>query len=138
MRLKDTIGISYFLRSAEHEMTQKVDKVLKKLGLTSAQYAVLSLVEEEASLTNAELARRCSVTPQTMSRIMKNLERDGFVKKKSRDNNKLMFDFEMTGKGKKTICLAHEKVNEIEKELVKDLSAKQIQDLKKLLQKCFS
>jgi DNA-binding MarR family transcriptional regulator len=34
-------------------------------------------------VTNADLARECSVSAQTMNRIIKDLEAGGFVKKQS-------------------------------------------------------
>lgn len=131
MRLKDTIGISYYMRSAQHELTNEIDAALKKLNLTSAQYSVLALSEEQAGLSNAELARRLSVTPQTMSRIMKNLEKNGFVKKGE------VSEFSLTQKGEKIVCSAHEAVNEIETVMVEGLSKNQINDLKQVLQTCF-
>jgi DNA-binding MarR family transcriptional regulator len=131
MRLKDTIGISFYLRSAEHELRNSIDEILKKLKLTSAQYSVLSLCEERPNLTNADLARELSVTPQTMSRIMKNLEKNGHIQK---DDGS---EFSLTAKGAKVICKAHEEVNDIEKILVKGLSKKEVQELKDVLQHCF-
>jgi len=47
--------------------------------LTTPQYAVLAFLEVEAGASNAALARRVFVTPQTMQAILVALERSGFV-----------------------------------------------------------
>jgi DNA-binding MarR family transcriptional regulator len=48
-------------------------------GLTVAQYAVLSALAEEPGLSNADLARRAFVTPQSMNKFLHDLEKQQFV-----------------------------------------------------------
>jgi len=61
-----------FLRAA-------TDEALREIDLTSPQYAALDVLSREPGMTNAELARRCSVTPQTMHAIALGLESAGLV-----------------------------------------------------------
>ena len=136
MRLKDTLGLSYLVKLVEHKVRNKIDAALLHLGLTAAQYSTLSILENEEKLTNAQLARMCSVTPQTMNKIMNNLEQDGFVKKTSSADHGLKINFEMTAKAHKIVCKAHTAVNEIEKNTIKGLNKTQYQDLENALKKC--
>lgn len=136
MRLKDTLGLSYLVKLVEHKMRNEIDAALLHLGLTAAQYSTLSTLESEEKLTNAELARKCSVTPQTMNKIMQNLESDGFVKKTNSTEHGLKINFEMTAKAHKVVCKAHASVNEIEKNTIKGLNKSQYQDLETALKKC--
>ena len=136
MRLKDTLGLSYLVKLVEHKMRNEIDSALSSLGLTAAQYSTLSTLEAEEKMTNAELARKCEVTPQTMHRIMQNLELVGFVKKTYSDEHCLKINFEMTAKAYKIVCKAHEAVNEIEKNTIKGMSKSQYQELELALNKC--
>jgi DNA-binding MarR family transcriptional regulator len=55
------------------------DEALRAIDLTSPQFAALDALSGEPGMTNAELARRCSVTPQTMHAIVVALESAGMV-----------------------------------------------------------
>ena len=56
-----------------------LDESLREIELTWPQYAALDALSREPGMTNAELARRCSVTPQTMHAIVLGLESAGMV-----------------------------------------------------------
>ena len=44
-----------------------------------ATYAAMAALAEDPGLSNAELARRCFVTPQTMNRVVRDLTEEGLV-----------------------------------------------------------
>lgn len=136
MRLEETLGLSYQIKLAEHFMRLRIDEVLAPMGLSHAQYTVLSCLESEKMLTNAGLARKCSVTPQTMIRILQNLERDGFVKKSAQADHGLKIDLQLTGKGLKTICKAHVAVDAVERQAAASLRPKEVEALMKFLESC--
>lgn len=99
-----------------------IDIGLAPLKMTSSQYQVMSCLEVSKNLTNADLARKCQVTPQTMIRILQNLERDGFIRKCAANENKLKIDMELTAKGLKAICDAHIAVNDVELKAFKGMN----------------
>jgi DNA-binding MarR family transcriptional regulator len=136
MRLEETLGLSYQLKIAEHLMRQKIDEILAPLGLSHAQYTVLSCLESEIQLTNAGLARKCSVTPQTMIRLLKNLERDGFVKKSAQADHGLKIDLKLSAKGLKTVCKAHMSVDKVERKVASTLKVKDQKALMESLKLC--
>jgi DNA-binding MarR family transcriptional regulator len=136
MRFKDTLGLSHKLKIVEHELCQKIELELAKLSLTLPQYTVLSHLEEKITATNAELAKKSSVTPQTMNRIMQNLERDGFVVKLKNSEHGLKQDFKMKPKAEKILCDAHALVNDIEIKMVKGFTKKSIKEFEGILEKC--
>lgn len=136
MRFKDTLGISHKLKIVEHELCQRIELELAKLGLTFPQYAVLSYLEEKSTATNAELARSSSITPQTMTKIMQRLERDGLVIKLQSSVHGLKQDFKMKPKAEKILCDAHALVNDIEIKMVKGFTKKSIKEFEGILEKC--
>jgi len=77
MRPPDPFG--YVLKRTQLALRGAMDGALATLDLTTPQYAALSELAKEQGLSNAELARRCFVTPQTMHRILGGLERDALV-----------------------------------------------------------
>lgn len=135
MRFKDTVGISHCLRKTELKLKLKMDQVLSPLQLTLPKYSVLALLEEETKLTNAELARRSSVTPQTMNRILHSLQSESLISSASDKKSELKINYALTAKAKKIICIAHEAVNKIELEMIDGLSKKDFSQLMELLEK---
>jgi DNA-binding MarR family transcriptional regulator len=69
----------YQLKRAEHALRLAMDAALGDLDLTTPQYAALSALDLTPGLANVELAGACFVTPQTMTRIVRQLLDKGFV-----------------------------------------------------------
>ncbi|CAN5903025.1 MarR family transcriptional regulator [soil metagenome] len=76
--------IGYLLKRAQNELRNALERGMAGTDLTMSRYAALASLDEAESLSNAELARRCFVSPQTMIRVLRDLERDGYV---TRDAN---------------------------------------------------
>jgi len=124
MRIEETVGVSALLNHLEHELSQKIEQALRPLGLTVPKYSALSALEFEKQLTNADLSRRCFVTPQTMNRIIQNLLKLKLIKKNASSNHGLKLYFELTPKAEKLICTAHVLVNKIETQMISGLTKK--------------
>ena len=69
----------YLLKRAQATLNAAMTGVLREHGATLAQYAVLTALDEEPGLSNAGLARRAFVTPQTMNQVLRELEQKGWV-----------------------------------------------------------
>jgi DNA-binding MarR family transcriptional regulator len=74
--------VGYELKRAQHALRLAMDEALRGLGVTTPQYAALSALAEEPGLSNAQLARRSFVTPQTMNQILAKLDVGGLVKRR--------------------------------------------------------
>jgi DNA-binding MarR family transcriptional regulator len=133
MRAKDTIGISWDLKILQHELSQAMEAALARLHLSLPQYTALSCLEEKKGATNADLARKSSVTPQTMNRIMHNLKRDGFVTCEQNEEHGLKQDYKLTAKAERVICQAHTVVNEVELQVIKGLSKAGLKSFREML-----
>jgi len=71
--------IGFALKQAQQALRTHLDSGLRQIGLTTPQYAVLNFLKVEPGASNAALARRAFVTPQTMQAILVGLERSGFI-----------------------------------------------------------
>jgi len=71
--------IGFALKQAQHALRTRMDTGLREIGLTTPQYAVLASLAVEPGASNAALARRVFVTPQTMQAILVGLERSGHI-----------------------------------------------------------
>lgn len=69
----------YLLKQAQAALHAALVPALREHGATIAQYAVLTVLDEQPGLSNADLARRAFLTPQSMNQTLLGLERKGWV-----------------------------------------------------------
>lgn len=73
--------LAYLLRQAHAASRLSMERALTQLGVTTPQFVVLTMLKAYPGLSGAELARVAFLTPQTVSVIIRNLERDGAIRK---------------------------------------------------------
>lgn len=119
--------LGYIIKRAQQALRSRMDTALDKVDLTTPQYAALSILEEEQKLSNAELARRCFLTPQTMHKIVTGMEEKGLVERKSDPTHGRKINTLLTSPGKKKLGEAHQIVKQIEQEMTAGLSANDVE-----------
>ena len=73
--------LAYLLRQAQAATRLTLERALADLGVTPPQFAVLTMLKAYPGLSGADLARVALLTPQTVGVIIRNLERDGAIRK---------------------------------------------------------
>ena len=114
-------SIGYQMKRAQHALRLEMDAALRRVGLTTPQYAALSVLEEETGLSGAALARRCFVTPQTMNQILMNLEGAGVVERTPHPEHGRVLSAFLTGKGAELVSQAHGEVAAVEERMLAGL-----------------
>ncbi|MFC7705582.1 MarR family winged helix-turn-helix transcriptional regulator [Plastorhodobacter daqingensis] len=108
-------SLGYALKRAQQALRLHMDRQLKSLGLTAPQYNVLCSLEAEPGASNARLARRAFVTPQTMQSMLVKLERAGLIARTPDTEHGRIQRTELTEKGRETVLEAHQAVQETER-----------------------
>lgn len=135
MRPPDPFG--YILKHTQSALRNAMDGALAALDLTTPQYSALSQVAQEQGLSNAELARRCFVTPQTMHQILGGLECEGLVTRSQHPEHGRIQQTSLTAKGEQRLTQAHERVNSVEARMTQSLSPTEIAQATGVLVKCY-
>ncbi len=118
--LRDRIG--YELKRAQHALRLRMDEVLRETGVTAPQYAALSVLSEEPGVSNAQLARRSFVTPQTMNNILVRLEAAGFVERKAHPEHGRVLQAYLTENGEKLRGECARRVGAVEERMASGLT----------------
>jgi DNA-binding MarR family transcriptional regulator len=109
----ETFG--YALKQAQQAMRSRMDRSLSGIGLTAPQYAVLVSLEAEPGASNATLARRAFVTPQTMQGMLAKLERGGMIARGPDAEHGRIRRTELTERGRHALRRAHEVAAKVER-----------------------
>jgi DNA-binding MarR family transcriptional regulator len=95
--------IGFALKMAQQALRTHLDAGLQQIGLTTPQYAVLTFLEVEPGASNAALARRAFVTPQTMQAILVALERAGLISRTPHPEHGRVQTTELTARGREAL-----------------------------------
>ena len=68
-------------RQASNAVRLGVDRALEDLSVTNPQFLVMTMINAYPGISGAEVARLTMLTPQTISLIVANLERDGRLRR---------------------------------------------------------
>jgi DNA-binding MarR family transcriptional regulator len=126
--------IGYRLKLAQHALRLRMDRLLQERNLTMAQYIALSLIEVSPQITNAEIARRAFVTPQTMHRIIVDIESAGLVVASAASYNKRELLRSLTNRGTELVKYAHHVARKVEADMLRGLSAQDVEKFGGFLQ----
>lgn len=122
--------ISYVVARLERAIRSEINDRVGPHGLTTMQFTTLSILERGGELSNAQLARRAYMTPQSMSEALDALERKGLVERMPHPSHRRVFPAALTPKGRKVLEACNTAVDELEREMLIDLTARQTQSLR--------
>jgi DNA-binding MarR family transcriptional regulator len=116
--------IAYLLRQAQAAARLTLERALADLGVTTPQFAVLTMLNAYPGLSGADVARVALLTPQTVGVIIGNLERDGAIKKTAHPVHGRVLQWTLTRRGSDVLDKCRRRVNAVERRLVAGLGAK--------------
>ena len=126
----------YLLKRAQAALHAAMAAALHEHGATLAQYAVLTALDEEPGLSNAELARRAFVTPQTMNQVLRELEQRHWVIRHAHPGHGRILQADLTHHGRQTLRACHQAADAVEERMLAKLSPAGRQQLATALRTC--
>lgn len=122
--------ISYVIARLERAVRQGINELVKPYGLTTLQYTTLSVLGGRGELSNAQLARRAYMTPQSMSEVIEALEQKGLIERSPSPNHRRVMPAALTAKGRRVLRECDAVVDEFEARMLAGLTARQAQSLR--------
>lgn len=121
----------YLLKRAELAVRGCVEMGLRVVTLTPNQYFILFLVKTGEATSSAELARAMGVLPQSMTELIAPLEKRGAILRRRDSRNQRILRIELTSAGDKLFERATCLAIQLERELLENLDARQVEQLNK-------
>jgi DNA-binding MarR family transcriptional regulator len=116
--------LAYLLRQAQAATRLTMERALTELGVTSPQFVVLTMLRAYPGLSGADVARVALLTPQTVGVIIRNLERDGAIRKTPHPIHGRVLQWTLTRRGATLLDKCRRHVQAVERRLSAGLSAK--------------
>lgn len=113
--------ISYLVARLERAARAEIGSRVARHGLTTAQYTTLSILGARSGLSNAQLARRALITPQSMNEVLHALEEKGLVARRNHPGHGRILLVELTRRGRGALAACDRLVDELEEEMLREL-----------------
>lgn len=126
--------LGYLLALAAGQAERQWASALRAHGINPKQFAMLALLVRDAEVSQAELARRVMITPQSVSESLRTLIQQGLI---SRAPNQLgqPSQLRVTSAGRAMLRRAYPLVEHSQRESFSALSAREQATLTELLRK---
>jgi DNA-binding MarR family transcriptional regulator len=109
--------LGYRLKLAQQALHRRMEEALRPLGLNPAQYAALAELNVRPGQTNADLAQRAFITPQSMQGVLARLEELGWVEREQDANHGRRQLARLTPEGRAKAKAANVQVMRVEVQL---------------------
>jgi DNA-binding MarR family transcriptional regulator len=110
--------VAYLLRQAQAATRLTLERSLAGLGVTPPQFVVLTMLRAYPGLSGADLARVALLTPQTVGVIIRNLERDGAIRKTPHPVHGRVLQWTLTRRGAMLLGRCRRHANALEQRLM--------------------
>ena len=125
--------LSYVIGRLERVLRRRLAAAVEPAGLTLPAYTALSVLRAQDGLSNAELARRSFVTPQSMSEVLAKLVAQGYVRRRAEPGHGRVIRTELTKAGSLALARCDRAVDEIEREMLADLDTNEVEGFRDAL-----
>ena len=128
--------LSYLIGRLDRVLRRRLAAAVEPVRLTLPAYVALSVLRAQDGLSNAQLARRSLVTPQSMSEALTQLVDLGYVRRRADPGHGRIIRTELTRAGSRALDRCDRAVDEVEREMLGDLDATEIASLRSALVHC--
>jgi DNA-binding MarR family transcriptional regulator len=127
--------LAYLLRQAQAATRLTLERALADLGVTPPQFVVLTMLKAYPGLSGADRARVALLTPQTVGVIIRNLERDGAIRKKPHPVHGRVLQWTLTRRGQTLLGKCRARGKALERRLQAGLAPKAQATIRRWLSK---
>jgi DNA-binding MarR family transcriptional regulator len=114
-------GLAYLIGRLDHVLNQRLRDSLAPAGLSVTQYTALSVFRAHGALSNAQLAIRTMISPQSANEMVKTMEAKGWIERNPDPSHGRIIQISLTEAGHAILGECDAKVLEVERVMFPDL-----------------
>jgi DNA-binding MarR family transcriptional regulator len=128
--------LSYLIGRLDRVLRRRLSEAVEPHGLTLPAYTALSVLRTDDGLSNAQLARRSLVTPQSMSEALALLVERSYIRRRADPDHGRIIRTELTRAGSRALERCDRAVDEVEREMLVDLDPGDVAIIRGALIRC--
>ena len=132
------IRVSYVIGQLDRLLKRSLAETLAAFGLTLPQYTALSVINASGAMTNAMLAERSFITPQSANEVVKTMETNGWVGRAGHPTHGRLIHLSLTEEGRRVLQECDAAVDLLEARMLAGITEIPVDMLRKVLQRCVS
>lgn len=113
--------LSYMIARVDRIISKLLAEQLKLLNISLPQYTALSVLAAKGSISNAKLAERSFIKPQSANKILQDLLSQGWIEKNSDPTHGRRILIQLTESGQEKIAECNHVVEILEQEMLKGI-----------------
>jgi DNA-binding MarR family transcriptional regulator len=114
-------GLAYLVGRLDHVLNQRLRESLAPAGLSVPQYTALSVFRAHGSLSNAQLATRTMISPQSANEMVKQMEAKGWIARTPDPAHGRIIQISLTLAGAAVLAECDAQVAEVERTMFPEL-----------------
>lgn len=123
----------FYVQQVELLVRRRIDECLQPEGITAGQYMALNMITHHEPVSSSELAKRASMTAQSMGEFIKSLEAKGLISRNADPMNRRVILINSTPAGRKLLVRCEAAVDRAEREFFDCLSGEEVANLRFLM-----
>ncbi|MBN3852156.1 MarR family transcriptional regulator [Paraburkholderia sp. Ac-20340] len=128
--------LSYLIGQLDRIVSRRLAEALARHGLTLPQYTALSVLRARGQSSNAQIAERSFITPQSANEVVKTMEAQGWVTRAADPLNRRIVLLSLTDAGVRLLADCDAAADHVEGAMLDDMDAQTAQALHGLLHAC--
>lgn len=116
------VGLAYIVGRLDHVLNKRLRDGLAPLGMTVPQYTALSVFRALGTISNAQLAERTMVSPQSANEMVKAMETKGWIERNPDPDHGRIIRIGLTSAGLACLQRCDAVVLEVEQIMFPDLA----------------
>jgi DNA-binding MarR family transcriptional regulator len=129
-------SISYVMGRLDLALRRNLSEGLASLGVTLPQYTALSVLRDRGALSNAQLARRVFITPQSTIKVIAALEKKGLITRVPDPDHGRILRTLLTPTGQDVLDACDRVAAQVESRMLEELSPDERSALQAGLKSC--
>ena len=125
--------INYLLTTAQHKVFQEMSSRLEKFGVTPVQYGVMYCLWIEGKTKPKEIAAELKLENSTISGVLERMEKKELIERQVSKEDRRFIEVVLTEKGKALQNPILATVEEVNKDVLSEMSQEEQSELKKAL-----
>ncbi|TDN70124.1 MarR family transcriptional regulator [Paraburkholderia sp. BL10I2N1] len=115
--------LTYLIGSLDRILRRKMTEALAPLGLTLAQFTALSVLEARGEASNAQLAERSFITPQSANEVMSVMASRNWITREPDPNHGRIVVLRLTNEGRQVLNRCKATVHVLETQMLSGIEA---------------